>query len=440
MTATASEALYELCAFARVAGEADLVMAIEIDETARGRPVATSPLRPPTPFNLGRSGILEHAWGEIPASATNFRLPTAVVHAVDEPAAFVLFVPAGMDKDSKSGLLLLWAGSSVPPPLVKHVPMLASSVATALAARREAARQAAMRDQFHDLLESVPAAILVFDGDGHGAIINDRAGDLLGIKPGQHKAGKLALPMRGLRERCDNRDELEIIYSAHVGNLNYAVTTQWIMGERTFEVDTHPIRGSGERGRIWLFNDITAELRMAEELRALAQTDPLTGAPNRRRFEELFAQIMGTSGADARPFSVLMIDVDRFKPINDTYGHLVGDDVLKAITIRARESLRDRDLFARFGGEEFVAMVSAPSNDEVKAVAERLRAAVASRPVQIGDLRIDASISIGVAQGVKGDLPAGEFLAALISQADDALYTAKQNGRNQVVIAGDIES
>jgi diguanylate cyclase (GGDEF)-like protein len=315
------------------------------------------------------------------------------------------------------------------------VPLLATSVARLLSARREAARGTIVRNQFLDLFESVPAGIVLIDGDGVGAAVNEHAAELLGCTAGNHRAADLAGPMRALRQRCDNHAELEVAYSAQMNNDQFAAKQNWTLGERTFEVDTHPVRGNGAHGRIWLFTDVTADLLMAAELRRLASSDPLTGVPNRRHFEECSVQIIAAREANGRAVAVLMVDVDHFKKINDTYGHPVGDEVLKVVAKRCRDALRERDLFARFGGEEFIALLAASAVDEIPAAAERLRSAVAAEPILVGGERITVSVSVGGAIGEA--LPGGDqrLLEALIARADEALYDAKTSGRNRVRMA-----
>ncbi|MNT37248.1 Response regulator PleD [compost metagenome] len=200
------------------------------------------------------------------------------------------------------------------------------------------------------------------------------------------------------------------------------------------------MRGNGEHGRIWLFTDVTADLLMAAELRRLASSDPLTGVPNRRHFEECSAQIIAAREAQGHAVAVLMVDVDHFKKINDTHGHPVGDEVLKAVARRCREALRDRDLFARFGGEEFIALLSAPVIDEVPVAAERLRSAIAAEPITVGGTRINVSISVGAAIGEA--LPGADqpLLEELVARADEALYQAKTEGRNRVRMADPVSA
>lgn len=440
MSPSDSEALAALCHFAQVAAGADMVMAVDIVSDGRATWAASSPSMTFSGFTLARSGIFEHVWQGEPVAATAFRLPSAIVHALGGTPGALLYVPAPSQAAPLSGLLLLWRQAPVPALMTLQIPLLAASVARLLAARRETAREAIVRNQFLDLFESVPAGIVLIDGDGVGAAVNERAAELLGCASGRLRAADVGGPMRALRQRCDNHAALEQAYAAQVGNVNFAATLNWTFGERTFEVDTHPVRGNGEHGRIWLFTDVTADLLMAAELRRLASSDPLTGVPNRRHFEECSAQIIAAREAQGHAVAVLMVDVDHFKKINDTHGHPVGDEVLKVVARRCREALRDRDLFARFGGEEFIALLSAPAINEVPVAAERLRSAIAAEPITVGGTRIVVSISVGAAIGEA--LPGGDqpLLEELVARADEALYQAKTEGRNRVRMADPVSA
>lgn len=431
-----SNALTSLSQFARTASGADLAIVVEVQTDGRVIWSTGFPVTAFSGFNLARSGVLQHAWNDQPVDASRFRLPTAILTALGGPAGSVLFVPAPSDDAPSSGLLLLWKPGASADRHPASMALLGPSIGQLLSARRGAAHDIVVRNQFIDLVESVPAGIVLIDGDGLGTVINQRAAELLGQKPGKHRAADLVAPMRALRQHCDNHAELEQAYAAQVGNLNFATTLHWVMGERTFEVDTHPVRGDGEQGRIWLFTDITADLLMAAELRRLASSDPLTGVPNRRHFEERSAQIIAAREATGRSVAVLMLDVDHFKKINDTHGHPIGDEVLKVVARRCREALRDRDLFARFGGEEFIALLAAPTADEVPATAERLRNAISGAPVNVGGLRIEVTISVGGAMGEALPGCDARLLEQLVARADEALYQAKADGRNRVRISG----
>lgn len=410
-------------------------MVVELPAGSRAGWTVSSPALPVSTLNLSRSGLFDHLWNGAPVQAAGFRLPTAVMHALGGPPAWVLFVPATMPDAPVGGLLLLWRGQAPDAARVAAAPCLAASVAALLSARRQTEREATVRNQFLDLFESVPAGIVLIDGDGVGTVVNERAADLLACTPGAHRAADMVEPMRALRARCDNHAELEQAYAAHMRDVDFAATLHWNLGERTYEVDTHPVRGDGEQGRIWLFTDVTADLLMAAELRRLATSDPLTGMPNRRHFEASSAQIIAAKEAGSRSVAVLMLDVDHFKKINDTHGHPAGDEVLKVVARRCREALRDRDLFARFGGEEFVALLPSLASDDVPLAAERLRATIAAEPVHVEGMRIPVTISIGGA--VSEALPGCDqkLLERLIARADEALYAAKAGGRNAIRMA-----
>jgi two-component system cell cycle response regulator len=161
----------------------------------------------------------------------------------------------------------------------------------------------------------------------------------------------------------------------------------------------------------------------------LATVDPLTGCHNRRSLMDKLEQELDRARRYSLAISVLMIDLDRFKTINDTYGHLVGDRVLQQLGDLLRRQVRTVDVVARYGGEEFVVVL--PETDEEGAVvfAERLRVAVSENDFSDAAEKLNATVSIGVA-GTPGDnIGSGEDL---IGSADKALYVAKANGRNQV--------
>ncbi|CUU56876.1 diguanylate cyclase (GGDEF) domain-containing protein [Parafrankia irregularis] len=170
--------------------------------------------------------------------------------------------------------------------------------------------------------------------------------------------------------------------------------------------------------------------RLYEEARHSAATDPLTGLPNRRHFVE-----QATVEADARlpadrPTSAAMIDVDRFKQVNDLHGHAVGDEVLVEIARRIERCLRRGDLAGRLGGEEFAVLVTG-GPDVAHALGERVRLAVCDRPVQTSAGPLHVTVSVGTAT-VDPDEPA---LAAVLAHADQSLYAAKSAGRNRTVTA-----
>jgi two-component system, cell cycle response regulator len=164
---------------------------------------------------------------------------------------------------------------------------------------------------------------------------------------------------------------------------------------------------------------------------SLALTDELTGLYNRRyllaHLDELVARV-SRDGLDA---AVLLVDIDHFKQVNDTYGHAAGDDVLRELAARATNTVRSVDLVARLGGEEFVVVMPETGPAIAVAVGERLRLAIANEPftIRASDERLPITVSIGITSAIAG----GDDRDRLLKRADDALYCAKAEGRNRVV-------
>ena len=179
-----------------------------------------------------------------------------------------------------------------------------------------------------------------------------------------------------------------------------------------------------------------------DELERLAHTDSLTGVINRRYFLELAEQELDRAHRHGDALSILMIDIDHFKRINDQYGHQTGDLALQRLTGWCLAVLRSFDVFGRLGGEEFVALL--PRTDTVGAheVAERLRLRVEAAEIVLDDaLRVQFTISVGVA--TLSTAPAArerKLIETLLNQADQALYQAKNGGRNRVCVYNETAS
>ncbi len=163
----------------------------------------------------------------------------------------------------------------------------------------------------------------------------------------------------------------------------------------------------------------------------MAVTDPLTGLHNRRYLDSHLETLFDRALARRRPLSLMITDIDRFKSINDSWGHDGGDQVLKEFAARLRRNVRGIDLACRFGGEEFVVVMPDTDGQIAERVAERIRAEIAGRPFPVG--RDGKSIEVTVSVGVAAMLPAHDRVADLLKRADTALYEAKSAGRNRVV-------
>ena len=164
----------------------------------------------------------------------------------------------------------------------------------------------------------------------------------------------------------------------------------------------------------------------------MALLDPLTGIYNRRYLDTHLAALLADTAERTKAVSLLILDVDFFKKINDKHGHAAGDEVLKEVAARVADRLRGFDTFARFGGEEFVVVMPETGLDMAAGVAERIRAAIAETPIPVhGKESVSVTVSIGVAMSGHEETP-----EAVLERADRALYRAKDNGRDRVEIDG----
>jgi len=173
--------------------------------------------------------------------------------------------------------------------------------------------------------------------------------------------------------------------------------------------------------------------RMAAKLKRLSETDPLTGLLNRRALETIGRRAVAEADRTGRSLALIMLDIDYFKSINDTYGHGVGDTVLKGVAATVQSRLRPGTSFARHGGEEFVVLVQAERNDEGRLIAERLRTALRLMAVPDAPSTLSVTASFGVALYQ----PGLKSWDALVAEADRRLYLAKRLGRNRVCTEDD---
>jgi diguanylate cyclase (GGDEF)-like protein/PAS domain S-box-containing protein len=185
---------------------------------------------------------------------------------------------------------------------------------------------------------------------------------------------------------------------------------------------------SGEPAYCMIIRDISDKREISQSLRQAAYCDHLTGLSNRRAFFESAELELARNKKTPRPISLIMLDADHFKAINDNYGHPAGDAVLCRLAAAMRAVCREVDVLARIGGEEFAVLLPSVGLADALAVAERLRVQVERSPVLYQRQRIPCTISLGVA--VLDDSTAG--FEGLLARADQALYRAKRGGRNQV--------
>jgi diguanylate cyclase (GGDEF)-like protein len=165
-------------------------------------------------------------------------------------------------------------------------------------------------------------------------------------------------------------------------------------------------------------------------LNQLAICDPLTNLYDRRHFLDLAETEFLRSQRSGRPFSLLLMDIDHFKLVNDNYGRLAGDAVIRMVSAVALRSMRTTDTVARFGGEEYIVLLPDTNVAQASQLAERIRASIATSLLHIADRMIAVTLSIGCAQ-----IDADRTLNQLLERVDKALYTAKATARDRVVVA-----
>ncbi len=222
---------------------------------------------------------------------------------------------------------------------------------------------------------------------------------------------------------------------------------EWIAGPTSTPVEAAHLRADGSRvpvelrtrrtsyhgspALVTVVRDITEHKQLQEKLTRMANSDPLTGIGNRRFFFDAGSREFFRSERYHHPLSVLIIDVDHFKRINDRYGHDAGDRALIALAGTAGGVLRDSDVLARIGGEEFAAVLPHGDAAGARTFAERLRRAVAAIVLQDDATPIRFTVSVGIATKGAED----HAIESILSRADAALYRAKQGGRNRVEFA-----
>jgi diguanylate cyclase (GGDEF)-like protein len=275
------------------------------------------------------------------------------------------------------------------------------------------------------ILNASPSDVLLIAADdGEVFFINQRLIQRLALtRPPQHMRATDLLhddaQCQALMEGLDRYGEVDGM-EALLGN---NPPTWSSLSARLIEVD-------GRLGHLFWSFDITPHKRLEAQLRELATTDPLSGLDNRRAFLDKSAALLEHCRRHHQDCAVLMLDIDRFKAINDRHGHAIGDQAIVACAKVMRATLRDADVLGRMGGEEFAALLPLANDKAALDTAERLRTAVQSLNILLesGDT-LRFTVSIGATQLDGRNTP----VEGLLIEADEALYRAKAEGRNQVV-------
>lgn len=300
-----------------------------------------------------------------------------------------------------------------------------AEVETARAALAARTRELELSEQRFRQLADAAFETIIIHADGLIIDCNDAAVELYGIRK-EELVGKrvmdLVAPPRALETQEWTRQATDTaVEGVHLRG----------QGQVPVELRSRAIELMGNTALVTAVRDITAYKQMEAYLKNIANTDPLTGVGNRRYFMEEGRKEFSRSKRYPQPLSLLMMDIDKFKKINDTYGHDIGDIALKALAEICVATLRTNDVFARLGGEEFAAILPCTGIDGAANLAERLRLAVAEMvtPSAKGDIRY--TISIGVTEMLSDE---GEDIEIMLNRADSGLYQAKDRGRNRVVV------
>lgn len=310
------------------------------------------------------------------------------------------------------------------------------------------ANQADMDSLYRRIFEYTPDALLLIDQAGHILLANAQAEALFGYDRSEliGQAVEMLVPPRFVAQHARHRAGfMAEAQSRQMGATSELFAQTKHGGELPVDIMLSPMIAEGRPLTLCVVRDITArkaaedkhrrqtaELqKLHAELEVLASHDGLTGLYNWRAFYEHAGQLLKAAYRGQQSTTLLILDLDHFKQINDRFGHPEGDRVLRAVASTLKAGARDNDIVARHGGEEFAVAALGLSETEGLAMAERLRTAIAA----IENMKAPVTVSIGVAmlpaQAHKHD-DAARVLTELLDQADLALYAAKNSGRNRV--------
>ena len=313
--------------------------------------------------------------------------------------------------------------------------------------------------QIKSILECAGEGIFGLNVEGEHIFVNPAAANMLGYETADELVGLHSHSIwHYARPGGDPypAEECPIYATLHDGDTHYGEDYFWRKDGSGFPVifSSMPILENEKAvGAVVSFRDISERKREEEELRRakdaletahrelqqllsheqlLARTDSLTGLCNRRHFFELAAREFGAAMRYQRSLTILMFDADDFKQVNDILGHAAGDKVLALIAQAAAAQVRAPDVLARYGGDEFVILLSQTSAQQARPIAERIRKSVAAMRVETAKDPLAITLSIGIAETRRE--PPDESVERVIQRADEALYAAKQSGRNRTVI------
>jgi diguanylate cyclase (GGDEF)-like protein/PAS domain S-box-containing protein len=293
-----------------------------------------------------------------------------------------------------------------------------------------------LSDVCSNIVEQFEDAVVAIDSHHNITLFNEGAQRTFGYAPNEILGKHLNLL---LPDRFHLQHDLMIDEFGASGKISKGVSqrTRQIFGRRKdgseFAASVFIVKtGAGmmKSGFAAVIRDISENKKTEDELLRLAATDPLTGAFNRREFTSLADQESQRANRYNRPLAIMMLDLDHFKKLNDTYGHAAGDKALQRFTTLCCNALRTVDVFGRWGGEEFVTLLPETDAEGAVIIAERLRKIVSQSILVYNNQKIVLTTSIGIAQYRSGELT----VEGPLSRADSAVYDAKKAGRNRISV------
>jgi len=296
-----------------------------------------------------------------------------------------------------------------------------------------AARTAALarsEEQFRSMVEIAPLPLLLVRAADRSIVyLNPRAAELLALSP----TNAIGRPIPDIFAESTDREALEYLIRRNGTIRDFEVELRATGGSSIWGLVSVSTVAYGEEPVLLIgINDITRRRRLEDDLRLRATTDGLTGIANRAHFMDTGDLEVHRARRYARPLSLLLIDLDHFKAINDTHGHGAGDRAIRAAVRACLAALRSIDRMGRLGGEEFAVLLPETGPEGAIVVAERLRAAIETVSIDIESGRtLSITASVGVASLAETD---PTRIDGLIGRADRALYQAKRAGRNRVAV------
>ncbi len=273
------------------------------------------------------------------------------------------------------------------------------------------------------------SAIVILDSRGNIQRFNRLCEEYTGLKEQEVIGQSVFKLFMSRREAAASRRNI----SGFFRNGNSYEVERWVKtrkGQRLFLFRNKFVHSGSGKNEIYLIcsgTDITEERRAQERLRVLANTDTITGLPNRNAIHELINEAIEQAG-DSQ-VGIVYLDLDNFKKVNDAYGHMFGDQLLQAVSLALLSCLEENQLLARLGGDEFIVLASQTSQSSLEAVASRILTRL-RQPFRIGLIEVYTGCSVGIAMAPQH----GEDSSNLIRNADTAMYTAKEGGRGQFCV------